>query len=243
MNPKLTSLILLKCIILLNLTNVQAQDSRRNVNMDEAKVQPYQLPDVLTFANGKSVSSKKKWERKRRPEILHLFKDEVYGNVPDVEAPEISYQIVEEGDAYDGQAIRRQVVMSIHKGSKTLDVNLLIYLPVGVDNPPLFLGYNYYGNQSITADPKVLLPQSWVNNNEQFLITENKATEASRNKRGYRWAIEMMLEEGFGLACMYYGDIDPDRKGHYADGIHPLFYQNGRPNEAQPPGVFAESTY
>ncbi|MEO0338525.1 MAG: acetylxylan esterase [Bacteroidota bacterium] len=188
---------------------------------------------MLKFKNGKKVRSKKQWERKRRPEILQLFKDEVYGNIPNVPTPKLSFQIVEQGRAYNDKALRKQVEMTIQKGGENLVVNLLIYLPLGIEKPPLFLGYNYYGNQSITDDPEVLLPKSWVRTNEQFQINDHKATEASRNQRGYRWGIEMMLENGFGLAVMYYGDVDPDRKGYFSDGIHPFFYQEGQTKPAQ----------
>ena len=44
----------------------------------EAGVPPYELPDVLG-----GVKTVKKWEKKRRPELLRMFEHEMYGPVPE----------------------------------------------------------------------------------------------------------------------------------------------------------------
>jgi len=49
---------------------------------DEAKVPAYTLPDPLLLADGHRVTSRKTWERVRRPEILDLFATHVYGRTP-----------------------------------------------------------------------------------------------------------------------------------------------------------------
>ena len=48
------------------------------------------------------------------------------------------------------------------------------------------------------------------------------ANEASRGVRVSRWPVADILRAGYGLATMYYGDIDPDRDD-FTDGVHPLF--------------------
>lgn len=68
-------------------------------------------------------------------------------------------------------------------------------------------------------------------NSEKFSISENKATETSRNKRSYRWAIEMILEKSFGLASVFYGDIDPDRKDNFLMEFTPYFIPKNRQNQ------------
>ncbi len=54
-------------------------------NVDESKATTYSsLPDLLTFKNGKKVTSAKQW-LKRKKEILEDFEREVYGRTPTVE--------------------------------------------------------------------------------------------------------------------------------------------------------------
>ena len=199
---------------------------------DESKVPEYKLPDLLTTASGEIIDNAKSWEKKRRSEVLQLFKDEVYGNLPNQKGIKIKSEVIERWQAPYDKAIRKQMRLTVSKDELELPINVLMYLPEGVKNPPIIFGYNYYGNQSITTDQKVVLSEAWFRNNEEFNITKNKATEASRGKRGYRWPIEMILENGFGLATVYYGELDPDRDD-FSDGLHPFFYQKDQKNPAE----------
>ena len=49
---------------------------------DESKVAPYELPDPMVCLDGTKVTDSKTWLKKRRPEVLRLFEDEVYGRSP-----------------------------------------------------------------------------------------------------------------------------------------------------------------
>ena len=51
-------------------------------NYDESLVPKYELPDPLVLLSGKRVTDVKTWKRLRRPEILKLFQDHVYGRAP-----------------------------------------------------------------------------------------------------------------------------------------------------------------
>ncbi len=52
-------------------------------NYDEAKANPYpNVPDPLTMNDGEKVTTAKMWWEKRRPEIVAMFDEYVYGRVP-----------------------------------------------------------------------------------------------------------------------------------------------------------------
>ena len=56
-------------------------------NYDESKVPDYTLTDPLVMANGSKVADADSWRLKRRPEILKLFQDHVYGRSPGKKCP------------------------------------------------------------------------------------------------------------------------------------------------------------
>jgi len=203
---------------------------KRNVIDDEAKVPEYKLPDVLTRFNGGRVKSAKVWFNKQRPEILKKFTDEVYGKVPgkldiaDVKVWETS------DDAINGLAKRKQLSLFFKKGDRTLEVNVLMYLPKSQQKAPVFLGYNFSGNHAVYNDPNIRLTESWVNNDPSVGIINNQVTEQSRATASSRWPVEEIIKAGYGLVTVYYGDVDPD-KNDFSDGIEPFFYQ---PNQNHP---------
>jgi hypothetical protein len=54
-----------------------------HANTDESLANPYpNLPDPLTLNNGQKVTTPQMWWEKRRPEIVHLYEDNVYGHIP-----------------------------------------------------------------------------------------------------------------------------------------------------------------
>src|SRR4051812_5496077 len=60
-------------------------------NYDEAKANPYPLPDLLAFKNGKSVKTRADWNR-RRAEIKAMFDSEVYGKYP-ARLPKVTWTV------------------------------------------------------------------------------------------------------------------------------------------------------
>ncbi len=56
-----------------------AQEKKFEPNYDEAKVPPYTLPDALTMQDGRKVDSAEMWMKERRPELLELFSNEMFG--------------------------------------------------------------------------------------------------------------------------------------------------------------------
>jgi len=203
------------------------------VNYDENKVPQYELPDPLVLADGQPVRDAQTWYTKRRPEILRLFEQYVYGKVPPrPEGMKFQLQLLAR-DALEGKAIRKQVRILLAGTAEGPHIDLLLYVPSDAPKPvPVFIGLNFYGNHTVHPDPGILLCESWVRNNSRYGIENHRATEASRGVARSRWAVEMILRRGYGLATAYYGDIDPDFDDGFQNGVHPLFYKPGQTKPA-----------
>src|SRR5689334_18835431 len=68
------------------------EQAPNHANYDEALANPYpKLPEVLTLANGRKVTTPQMWAR-RRAEIVEDFEREVYGRVPRV-VPKVSWSV------------------------------------------------------------------------------------------------------------------------------------------------------
>jgi hypothetical protein len=64
-----------------------------HANYDEALANPYpNIPDPLTMADGRKVTTAKMWQDERRPELLELFSKYVYGRVP-ANVPKVTWRV------------------------------------------------------------------------------------------------------------------------------------------------------
>ena len=201
-----------------------AQDGE--FNYDESKVVPYTLPDPLLSTDGTRVTTARDWNTKRRKELLRLFETEIYGRTPTRRLP-MQVRVTESSPAaLNGLATRKQISIATSESLEGPRIDLLLYIPNGAVKPvPAFLGLNFNGNQSVHSDTSIAISQSWMRNNPEFGIVNNRATEASRGAQSTRWPVEMILKRGYALATAYYGDLDPDFDDGFKNGIHPLFYK------------------
>jgi hypothetical protein len=200
-----------------------------DANYDEAKVGSFALPDPLVLENGQKVTSAEVWRKQRRPEILRLFETNVYGRSPG-KPKELSFELTSiEQNALGGTALRKEVTAYFTREKNGPKMDILLYLPKNAKGRvPVFLGLNFNGNHAVQNDPGVRLSTAWMRDSRDGSVVNNRATEKSRGSEASRWPVDKILARGYGVATVYYGDIDPDFDDGFQNGVHPLFYKPGQ---------------
>jgi len=191
---------------------------QKDVIYYEEKVPDYTLPDPLVTADGTKVTSAEMWRRRRRPEILELFRKYVYGRAPVGRPKKMTFRVFDlEHNALNGQATRKQITVNFTGKEDGPSMDILIYLPNTAKKPvPTFVILNFGGNHTIHPDPAIKLSTRWMREGRQ-------ATEQSRGRDYSSYPVEKILAWGYGLATIYYGDIDPDYHDGFKNGVHPVF--------------------
>ncbi len=168
------------------------------------------LPDPLAmFEKGKKVATKDQWEKRRRPELKHLFEHYMYGRAP--AAPKVNAKIERiDKNALGGKATLKEITLTL-AGIDGPKIHLLLVIPNKGKGPhPVFVGMNFCGNHAVLTDPKIQLNPNWMYGNRKG-VKDNKATDKARGTDIDVWNIEDAIERGYAVATFYSGDIDPDR--------------------------------
>lgn len=176
------------------------------LNFYEEKIPEYTLPDVFTTLDGRKVNNQRLWYKIRRPEVLELFRKNVYGRIPETSYQK-SFKVVDlDKQAMNGKATLKQVDISITKDDKSLVIRLILFTPNNAKNPvPTFLLINNRG-------------------------TEN--TDPTRKVKSQFWPAEEVISRGYGIAAFHNADVDQDKFDEFKGGIHELLDKNPRPDDA-----------
>lgn len=183
-------------IFLVSAAGLAAQD-HDEANYDESKVPAYTLPDVLRTTENKPVSSKKVWEKNRRPEILSLFENNVYGQMPK-SYDRISFTVTREDSlAMDGKARLKLVDIQVFRGTKSVKINLVLFVPNTPKKPvPVFLLINNRGREN---------------------------TDPARATKSEFWPAEMAINGGYAIAALHVSDLAPDDKALFVNGVLQMY--------------------
>ncbi len=193
-------------------------------NYEEARVPQYTLPDPLRFEDGRAVRSARDWRRQRRAEVLGLFREHVYGHSPAAPTHLRFVPVSEVRDALGGRAVRREVRVLFTGSEEGPSMTVLLYLPQQAKGPvPTFLGLNFKGNQGVTFERDIPVTDRWVRNEPKEGRIDHRATEASRGTEASRWPVTTILDRGYALATVYYGDIEPDHNEGWRVGVRAHF--------------------
>ncbi|MCA9129470.1 MAG: acetylxylan esterase [Planctomycetales bacterium] len=210
-----TSLV---CVPFFVRSRAAAQDTSHGRNYDESKVIEYQLPDPLLSKDGHSIVDPHSW-RDRRDETMDDFRDLMYGHTPELPWHMRATVNAERTDAVGGLATRTLINLQFFDDPQSPSIDLMLYVPNGISHPVgVLLGLNFNGNASVEADPAIPITQKWMRP-KPGVVVDNVATEAIRGANASRWPIAIALSQGFAVATLYYGDIEPDHIAGWRDGI------------------------
>lgn len=186
-----TSLLTILTICTFSLSRVSAQ------NYDEGKVGNYDLPKILITTAGETVSSVKKWEEIRKPELLTLFEENIYGQMPKT-FDNIQFKTEKtDRQAMGGKAILKEVSIKVSNRGESVTLNLVMFVPA-IRKAPV----------------------------GAFLLINNRSkknTSASRDTISGFWPAEQVIDAGYAIASFHYSDAAPDNKDTYQNGVLRLY--------------------
>jgi len=167
-------------------------------NYDESKVGNFKLPELLITENGKKITTTNQWKNVRRPEILRLFENHVYGQVPK-DFDNIRFKVTnKDKKAMDGKATLKEVAITVTRNRKSVTMNLFMFTPNKIKKPvPMFLVINHRGVKTMDVTRK--------------------------NKDGF-WPAEDVIEAGYGISGFDVIDVSPDDNEKFTEGVLDRLY-------------------
>lgn len=158
------------------------------------------VPDLFTCSDGTPVTSKEVWEKKRRPEILEMFRNQEYGCLPDMSDAKTMIRLADsrcDGTFMGGQAIRRTVEIETERKGIHFSFTFVLFIPASAKKAsPCFL---MIGNRGIAnADP-------------------------ARHFMSSFWPAEMIVSRGYATAVVLTQDLAPDYDEGFTTRFHKLF--------------------
>ncbi|GEO08107.1 glucuronyl esterase domain-containing protein [Segetibacter aerophilus] len=182
---------------LIALTNGLHAQGPNEANYDEAKVPKYVLPEVLRTTSNIEVKNKTTWESVRRPELIKLFEDNIYGQMPK-KYSNIKYTVSNrDANAMNGKAELKQVLIEVFNNNTSVKINLVLFVPNAAKKPvPVFLLINNRGKEN---------------------------TDPTRATKSEFWPAEMLIDSGYAIAAIHVTDLAPDDKEKYVNGVLQLY--------------------
>jgi len=196
-------------------------DETRNglaVNYTEAKVGAAVAPELLVSSSGQSIRTAREWEMVRRPEIIKLLTENQYGSNPAIyHALKVRYAYSERAaPALNGLALRTQSTVHVEAESGEHAIDVVLYTPAKAPGPsPVVLMVNFNPNILVSGDDAVKETDAWTQDGKRIPGRDARLL-GKPDLKAY-------LDRGYGVALVYYGQIEPDFKGGSAFGLRRIF--------------------
>ena len=187
----------------------EAKELDKDVNYDEERIPNYDLPPLLVSSMGKPINTPEEWFSIRRPEILSLFANLVYGRVPEPALPvDVRFEVVKTDPKFmGGKATRKDVKIHLENENGRMAMHFLVYSPNHAKKPvPAFFKHSFNNTQSDDFDASPTRPG--------FL----------RNG----WPLGELFDRGYGFCAVYQQDLVRHNEVEFLNSIHKLFYPKGQ---------------
>jgi len=165
------------------------------------------LPDALTLRSGEKVTTQAQW-RRRRAELVELFRTHVYGRAPVARPNSLSFRLVKSDPrAMGGAATLKQLAVDFAGPGGSGRINLTLFVP----------------NQR-RAGPA-----------PAFLLICNRGAEnidPTRQTKSEFWPAEQIVARGYAAAAFVVADVDPDVDDGFKNGVHGIFDPARRADDA-----------
>jgi hypothetical protein len=133
------------------------------VNYDESKVQPYTLPDALLMNDGRRVTSPAMWWNERRPQLIWMFNETMYGWVPE-NTPKVEWRLLSTSHTKIGSlpAVTKRLVGHVDNSSYpliTVEIPLTLTVPASATGPvPVVMEFRFVFPKGFKLPPNMQPP-------------------------------------------------------------------------------------
>ena len=156
------------------------------------------LPEVLKTLDGKRVTSPEAWRESRRPEVLELVREFVYGRAPVGRPSSLRFEIRDTlEDFMSGDATRKLIDIHFAGAGGRGTIHLTVFIPNKVKKPvPGFVLICNRGRENIDPERKTI--------------------------SGF-WPAEQMVRRGDVAATFHNSDLNPDEHDGFNNCVHGYF--------------------
>ena len=173
------------------------------------------LPDLLTTCAGNKVTTAAEWQKTRRPEILELFRTNVYGRDAIGRPDTLRFDVEENNkNAMGGKATLKRIGIHFSGPGGEGKISLVLFIPNDVPKP--VPGFLLICNRS----------------------REENIDPTRKNKSPF-WPAERIVQRGYIAASFHNSDLDPDRYDDFKDGVHGIYDPKNRERSADAWGTIA----
>ncbi|WP_240420009.1 prolyl oligopeptidase family serine peptidase [Paenibacillus periandrae] len=162
----------------------------------------------------KMFLTEEQWRKERRPEILELFRQHVYGRAPIDRPNSLRFEVIDHSSGWmNGKAVRKKVEIMFDGPGGTGVIHLYLFVPAtSSQRVPAFLLICNRDKENMDPDREVQSPF---------------------------WPAEDIISRGYAAAVFHVEDADPDFNDGFRNGVHGIFDPPQTPRSGDAWGTIA----